>query len=118
MKIVEGIIGYCRHVASHIADSEEPHSFAAICELSIRFWQACWSRRDMFVDGHQLEKVVPGLAKNLRLTLRDALHSYILMKILIRGWALSDLASAIELNIIHAVRIMAVNLKATNIFEA
>ncbi|KZV63250.1 hypothetical protein PENSPDRAFT_657476 [Peniophora sp. CONT] len=78
MKVIGAIIAYLRHVSTYLEGRPRLHD--AICELSAKLWECCWLHRDRFVTGNPLEQFLPGLAKELRVPLRNALRDYLLVK--------------------------------------
>ena len=78
MKVMDAILSYCKHVTRNIV--EQPHSYDAIYRLCVKLWETCSSRRDVFLDNNRLEDVIPGLGKQLRVSLRNIIYSHVIFR--------------------------------------
>lgn len=75
--VIKTIIAYFRYADSQVRPRQPAYN--TVCQLSNTLWNSCCSRRDMFNASNPLETIVPGLAPQLRVHLRDILYSYMLL---------------------------------------
>lgn len=73
--VMDAVMIYGRSSSTYL--QERPHLLEAIRGLCATLWETCWHRREIFVTGHPLEQIFPGLAKTLRIRLRYMFASYL-----------------------------------------
>ena len=84
MKVMDGIVSYCRAhegremmpVPATLALRKPPVSlYEDTRRLVHQLWENCWSHRAVFADGNRLDRAMPGMARELRHSLRSMLIS-------------------------------------------
>lgn len=80
MRVMDSLISYLRQITFR-KDERLAGLYEAMRELAYRIWENCWARRDLFVDGSPLGRIVPGILRELRVHLRSMLCSQHLIQV-------------------------------------
>lgn len=74
MKVFDAIVSTCRYVVCYTQSKPEP-LYNVVCYITTMLWDQCRQNRNVFEDGNPLDQVTPGMAKELRCSLRSMLSS-------------------------------------------